>query len=657
MSALPLEVYLMRFFDEFERDRKSGALRPVEYYQARFPHCARELADEYAALTGTPVEGVAGRQLAGYELLRQVGSGGTSIVYSALTPARDRLVALKVLKAALEERRVRRFAREADIVQMLEHDGIARVYGHGEHDGVHFLAMEWIDGASLADREKPAVVPDAVGVRQVCRIAVSILRALAAAHDQGVVHRDVKPANVMVDERGRVVLIDFGFAAVCDEADNSLSRTADVVGTPYYMAPEQFDGRTMDAAVDIWATGVLLFELLAGQRPFEGPSPDAIRAAIRSSEPPDLRALNPVVGPELAACVDMALSKQGARRYASAAQFADDLDRVMAGEPVQARHVGPVTRWVRAARRRPYAVGGVGLVALLLLLATVLSFEAARSWRAQAESSAQLADVAVTLAHVLNGAARHDAQAAADERGLANGYRQDVQLRASLDDTNERLQRLAAESPNDEDLAYADSLVADALGLIQFTLGEHRLARPLFARAIARNDELLEQRPDDVLYRSNRMRAMLRAALTERQLEQRQATIELLEQVDRDAQLARLQLGLAWAVDQGDVFNGVANLYRDLGLYERAYQRFRDCDELLEPLEDADRSATRDWVARNYLCYECAQRCSPPKEEQAARHRKQLQKSLAHWDGLPARVGTEVVTDPLVEQVRAAMGW
>ncbi len=247
-----------------------------------------------------------------YEILGEIGRGGMGTVYRARDPVLDRFVALKQLSAdMLAEPAMReRFLREARSAARLQHPNIVTVYEFGEVEGTPFIAMELLEGDNLADALERRRLPD-LGSR--LGVVVQLCEALAYAHRHGVVHRDVKPTNVTLLPDGTVKIVDFGIAFL--EGGTMATRTGMLLGTPAYMAPEQFAGGVVDARVDMWSVGVILYEMIAGRRPFEGETVLALIYQIVHSPPPPLANVAPGTPPRLAAIVERALAKNPLDRF------------------------------------------------------------------------------------------------------------------------------------------------------------------------------------------------------------------------------------------------------------------------------------------------------------------------------------------------------
>ena len=290
------------------------------------------------------------RYFGDYELQGEIARGGMGVVYRARQVSLDRMVALKmILPDKLDDDGVKRFRQEAESAGNLDHPNIVPIYEVGKHDGQHFLSMKLIDGGSLKDA-LPRLRQDP---RAAARLMVTVARAVHHAHQRGVLHRDLKPHNVLVDRDGQPHVTDFGLAKRV-EAGRDVTRTGEWAGTLQYMPPEQADGEFKDLtwAADIYSLGATLYTLLTGVPPFQG-SKATILHRIIMDEPTRPRSLDYRVDPDLETICLKCLEKEAGRRYATAGELADDLDRWLVDEPITAR---PVSSWERAqkwVRRKP----------------------------------------------------------------------------------------------------------------------------------------------------------------------------------------------------------------------------------------------------------------------------------------------------------------
>lgn len=294
-----------------------------------------------------------GRTLAGrYNLQHQLATGGTARVYVATDEVLGRQVAVKLLDSELAESSDpagrERFLREGRTAAQFVHPNAVMVLDAGEDDGELFLVLELVEGPTLAQHLR---AQGALPVDECVRIAGQLLGVLAAAHEQGVVHRDVKPANVLLTPTGDVKLADFGIAKRFDDLEDSVTSTGLVVGTPRYLAPEQLTGGHVSAASDVYAVGIVLFEMLAGRPPFRGANLSEAVAQQQAGPPPDVRSVRPDVPAALAAVISAALAPDPTRRpngAAAMAQMLQDLDAtatplVEEQEPAQDAAVTQVT--------------------------------------------------------------------------------------------------------------------------------------------------------------------------------------------------------------------------------------------------------------------------------------------------------------------------
>ena len=290
------------------------------------------------------------RRLARYEVLREVGHGAMGLVYEARQHGVGRRVAVKVLPPhlSMRERTVRRFLREAAAMGRLAHPRIVDIFEVETCGDLHYFAMRYVEGPPLDKvlRAGPLAIGDVVGV------GLDVSSALAHAHGRGVMHRDIKPGNLLRDGE-HVVLTDFGLARPLDGSETgTMTESGDLVGTPLYMSPEQIAGdlERVDGRCDVWGLGAALYELLAQQPPFRGPNAQSILNSILHKEPARLRRLRSDVPADLEAVVFKCLEKDPSRRYSGAAALLDDLQAFQSGRSVSARtprFFDPALRWVR----------------------------------------------------------------------------------------------------------------------------------------------------------------------------------------------------------------------------------------------------------------------------------------------------------------------
>jgi eukaryotic-like serine/threonine-protein kinase len=367
--------------------------------------------------------GEAPDQLGDYRIVREIGRGGMGVVYEAEQVSLGRRVALKVLASHLlqDPTQVHRFEREARAAARLHHTNIVPVFGFGQQDGRHYYVMQLIDGQPLdavlrelrwpgvgrseaadlarslfaspvpratspnssdsaAAGSEPIVSPLSIGhmslyARTVARVGLQAADALEYAARRGIVHRDVKPSNLLLDSRGNIWVADFGLAKAVDHED--LTSVGEIVGTIRYMAPERFRGRT-DPRCDLYALGITLYELLTLRPAFAGPDKARLVEQVLRDEPPRPRSIDRRIPRDLETIVLKAMAKEPAHRYSSAGELAEDLRRFLDDRTIQARRVGPVERAWRWSRRHALVSG---LAASLLLVLVVALAGMTTLWR------------------------------------------------------------------------------------------------------------------------------------------------------------------------------------------------------------------------------------------------------------------------------------
>jgi len=313
-----------------------------------------------------------------YELLEEIGHGGQGVVYRTRQKSLNRIVALKVIGLAhwATEAHVKRFRREAEAAASLNHPCIVPIYEVGERDGACYFSMGLVEGGQLDAVARQEPIP----IRHAAELVAKLARTVFYAHEHGILHRDIKPGNILLDPRGEPHLTDFGLARLV-ETESTVTRTLEVLGTPSYMAPEQAAGNNaqLTSATDIYGLGAVLYHLLTGHPPFAaGTTYETVRLVL-DTEPRQPRLLNPKVDRDLATICLKCLDKDPKRRYSSALALAEDLERWLKHEPIQARRTGLLTRGRKWVRRNP----SIAVMAtMLLVLAIPLGV---MTWRTQSE--------------------------------------------------------------------------------------------------------------------------------------------------------------------------------------------------------------------------------------------------------------------------------
>nr|WP_246851484.1 protein kinase [Patulibacter sp. SYSU D01012] len=346
-----------------------------------------------------------------YRLEAQIGSGGMSTVYRAFDTVLERTVAIKRMHREIAENseQLERFRREARAVAQLNHPNIVQVIDAGEHDDTPFIVFEYVNGETLKERIQRA---GRLPVTEAVAYAIEIARALGAAHERGIVHRDVKPQNVMINEEGAAKVTDFGIARTMEE--HGLTADGRVLGTTDYVSPEQAMGHDVDGQSDIYSLGIVLFEMLVGDIPFHGENQVAVAMKHVREEIPDVQQLRPSVGSALAAVVDRATAKALDVRYPSTDELVADLEDVLTieagrrgettGEATAVFRSLPREQQGRAnlrPGRRSIIVGAVVLVVAALAVAGFLFLDGDRTTRGTGQkplTPTAKGDVAVSLA-------------------------------------------------------------------------------------------------------------------------------------------------------------------------------------------------------------------------------------------------------------------
>ncbi|PYI70208.1 MAG: hypothetical protein DMF08_12035 [Verrucomicrobia bacterium] len=301
-----------------------------------------------------------------YELLEQIGRGGQGVVFRARQKSLNRTVALKVINLGQWASRahLRRFRLEAEAAAKLEHPGIVPIHEVGERDGSCYFSMKFVEGGQLDEVVRRETMP----IRRAVEFIAKVARIVHYAHEHGILHRDIKPGNILLDAKGEPHLTDFGLARLV-ESESSVTHTLDVLGTPSYMAPEQAIGNNaaVSSVTDVYGLGAVLYQLLTGQPPFAGGTTYETIKLLLDTEPRQPRVLNPKIDRDLSTICLKCLEKDPKRRYSSALALAEDLDRWLKHEPIRARRTGVFTRGKKWVRRNP----SIAVMAAMLLALAV----------------------------------------------------------------------------------------------------------------------------------------------------------------------------------------------------------------------------------------------------------------------------------------------
>lgn len=314
------------------------------------------------------------QMLGDYELLSKLGEGGMGVVYLALQKSAGRKVALKIIRpdrlGGLSETRnqqaIERFRTEAMAAAKIQHDHLVTVYEVGFANDCHFFSMQFVEGSSLAEMLRLGPVDP----KQAARWLEPACRAVQAVHDNGILHRDLKPQNILLEKAtGKTLVADFGLAKLA-ESDSELTHSGEAMGTPPYMSPEQFrDAASVTTATDIYALGATLYHLLSGRPPFQAATTAQTMRQVMDKDPVALRQLNPALDRDVETICMKCLEKEPAKRYSTATDLADELKRYLEGKAILARPIGRLERGVRWCRRNPLAATFAGIAAASIVVA------------------------------------------------------------------------------------------------------------------------------------------------------------------------------------------------------------------------------------------------------------------------------------------------
>jgi serine/threonine protein kinase len=517
----PLDVVA----EEFAERCRRGEQPALSEYLTRYPQWAEELRELLPAAAMMEelrrhkrgARAVADREaierLGDYRIVREIGRGGMGIVYEAVQESLDRHVALKVLPrhSLLDPKKLARFQREAQAAAALHHSNIVPVFGVGEHDGLHYYVMQLIPGQGLHEvlaRRRDAH-DRAIDFREIARIGVQAADALDYAHKHGTLHRDVKPANVLLDDQGTVWITDFGLAKLAEQ--NNLTSTGDLVGTLQYLAPETLHGQS-DARSDVYSLGLTLYELLTLAPPFPETNPARLLQQVSNQEPVRPRKLNPAIPRDLETIVLKAIARDPTHRYQTAGDLADDLRCFLDDRPIRARRISVPERLLRWCRQNRLVAG---LLAALVLVFLTGFAGVLWKWR-EAEnalrSEAQQRDVAEKATERAESNVRLSLQAIEEifndlaAQDSAPPFRPPLprkseQEAALLQDVLQFYEEFAKKNETNSRVRIEAAKAHRRVGDIHRRRGDHDKAMASYDRAAATFEKLLAEEPNNYEHR------------------------------------------------------------------------------------------------------------------------------------------------------------
>ncbi len=510
--------------EEFVARLRRGEAPTIAEYTARHPELAAGIEELFPTLwlverakqethpLGAAPEpaGEAPAQLGDFRIVREVGRGGMGVVYEAIQESLGRRVALKLLPraAALTPRAAERFRREAHAAAALHHTNIVQVFGVGAQEGLLYYVMQFVEGRSLEELLERGEAP--LEPRRAAHIAAQAAAALDHAHGAGVLHRDVKPANVLLDAQGAAWLTDFGLAKLLGEEDG-LTETGDVLGTVRYLPPERLEG-IADERGDVYGLGLVLYELVTGARAFAATERASLLRAIREVGPPAPGALRPGLPRDLETIVLKAIARDPRDRYRTARALAEDLERWLEDRPIAARRASALERgWRWCRRNRAVAsLAGVAVASLLaaasagwvgyLATTEALARESAR--RSEAEAATRRAEENAQLSlEALEGifeALAGDDRLGPSRRGpFADEQEEEAKL---LQTVLAFYDAYAARNQTDPRLQLEAARALRRVGVLQRRLGAPQEAERAFASALERLEGLRAAAPREPVF-------------------------------------------------------------------------------------------------------------------------------------------------------------
>jgi len=512
----------------------------------------------------------------GYELIEPIGRGGMGVVYKARQRALGRLVALKQVRAGLDAdpRELARFQIEAEAASRLRHPNIVTVYDVGWRDGAPYIAMELVEGESLAER----LARQPLHQRAAAALLQTIAGAIQHAHGAGVIHRDLKPANILITADGVPKVTDFGLAKRLDTLGPTQTDTGALLGTPSYMAPEQAGGKAIGPAADVFALGSLFYEMLTGRPPFRGATPLETLDQVRAVDPIPPGRFQPGVARDLDTICLRCLEKDPHLRYLTAGELADDLARYSRGEPIKARPISNIERLWKWSRRRPTAAALAALATVTILASAAgliahnkrLRVEIDRANRAteQAKLQRQVAiasyrEARATIEKILS---------RLDEPSYLNLPRREELLRTEYEDAIAFFERVSAAADSADPVLQLDlARAARSAATMQLAFNRFEQAERNLGHALRLVEGLTSSQPDDVEVIREEAQVLGRLGILYNGLAQPDRAIlpllrardKLVQMLDAGSAPSPVKAELAWCEHNlGMVFTG-ANRFQE----------------------------------------------------------------------------------------------